>query len=228
MGNLFSYESKPMQILMFIGDLIILNFLFLICCIPIFTIGAAQSGLYTASKVMLDKEDDSSLVSAFFRGFRSGFGTVTLAWGLMTLLLALVFFAGITAIYVGAPKWLVAIGICICAIFQSLIPLFHARFSCTAKQLLRNAWFLFFAYPLRSIGVTLVVWLPVGVFLFGGMYTFMAMAPVWGALYYSTAHMFGFSFTKKPFEELIKHFNDTHNEDGTEKAPEQIAQGQSK
>ena len=60
MGGLFSYDSKPMQILMFVGDLIILNILYLICCIPIFTIGAAQAGMYTACKVLLDKEDDSS------------------------------------------------------------------------------------------------------------------------------------------------------------------------
>ncbi len=224
MGNLFSYESKPMQILMFIGDLIILNFLYLLSCIPVFTMGAAQAGLHSAAKVMLDKEDDSSLVSAYFKGFRTGFWSVTVAWGLMTVLLALVSFIGITAIYVGAPKWLVAISICITAIFQSLIPAFHSRFSCTPMQLIRNAWFLLFSHPLRSIGVTVAVWLPVGVFLFAGVYLFMSMTPIWGALYFSTAIVFAYSFLKKPFEDLIKHFNETHNEDGTEKIPEHIAE----
>ena len=45
--NFFSYESKPMQILMLLGDLIILNLLFILCSLPVFTIGAAQAGLYT-------------------------------------------------------------------------------------------------------------------------------------------------------------------------------------
>ena len=44
MGGLFSYDSKLMQILNFIGDLIILNVLYLVCCLPVVTIGAAQIG----------------------------------------------------------------------------------------------------------------------------------------------------------------------------------------
>ena len=58
MNGLFSYDSKPMQLLGFLGDLILLNILYLVCCIPLFTIGAAQAGLFTACKVLLDKEDD--------------------------------------------------------------------------------------------------------------------------------------------------------------------------
>ena len=54
MNGFFSYESKPMQIMMFIGDLILLNVIYLLCCLPIFTSGAAQAGLFTACKVLLD------------------------------------------------------------------------------------------------------------------------------------------------------------------------------
>lgn len=223
MGSVFSYESKPMQILMYIGDLIIMNFIYLLCCIPIVTIGAAQAGMYSAAKVMLDKEDDSSLTAAFFKGFTTGFWTVTGAWGLMTLLLAFVTFTGYTAIQYGAPAWLVGIAVVVCALFQSLIPLFHSRFNCTVKQLIRNAWFLLFAHPLRSIGVFITIWLPVCVFLVS-VYHFMTFTPIWGTLYFSTAMLFGFTFMKKPFKTLIQHFNETHNEDGTEKTPEQIAE----
>ena len=63
--NIFSYESKLMQTLMVIGDYIILNLMFLVFSIPIFTIGAAQAGLYSGIKVALDKEDDSSCAAAF-------------------------------------------------------------------------------------------------------------------------------------------------------------------
>lgn len=223
MGNLFSYDSKPMQILMYIGDLIIMNFIYLLCCIPVVTIGAAQAGMYSAAKVMLDKEDDSSLTAAFFKGFTTGFWTVTGAWGLMTLLLAFVAFTGFTAIQYGAPAWLVGIGVVVCALFQTLIPLFHARFNCTVKQLIRNAWFLMFAHPLRSAAVFIVIWLPVALFLVD-TYTFMSITPIWGTLYFSTAMLFAFSFMKKPFKILIDHFNETHNPDGTEKTPEQIAE----
>ncbi len=222
MRSFFSYDSKVMQTLMFVGDLIILNLIYLLCCIPVFTIGAAQAGMYTAAKVMLDKEDDSSLVEAFFKGFRSGFWTVTGAWGIVTLVLAFVAFTGYTALYYGGSVWIVVIGLVFCALFQSLIPLFHSRFSCTVPQLLRNAALLLFAHPLRSIGVFVVLWLPVIVMVLT-LYYFMNLAPMWITLYYSTAMLFAFSFMKKPFGVLIQHFNETHPEAAPEEPVSQIA-----
>lgn len=209
MGSIFSYESTPMQILMFLGDLIILNILFLICCLPIFTIGAAQAGLYTGLRVLMDKEDDSSASGAFFRGFANGFGKVTVAWGIMTLVLTLVSVAGYVAIYNGAPVWVVAVGIALCALFQSLVSAFHARFDCTPMQLIRNTWFLVVAHPLRSIGVALLIWLPVIVFLWDA-YHFMMATPIWGSLYYSTAFLFANTLLKKPFKTLVDNFNEAH------------------
>ena len=64
--NIFDYNSKFNQLLMTVADIIILNVLYLVCCIPVFTIGAAQAGLFTGIRVLLDKEDDSSCAKAFF------------------------------------------------------------------------------------------------------------------------------------------------------------------
>ncbi len=210
MNSIFSYESKMMQTMMFLGDLMILNFLYLVCCIPIFTIGAAQAGLFNAVKVLLDKEDDSSPSAAFFKGFANGFGTVTLSWGLMSVALLAVVYLGLTAIAMGAPIWLCVIPMILLAIFQALIPAFHSRFGCTAMQLIRNVFLLLFAHPIRSIATAVLVWLPFAVFMLD-LYTFMLIMPIWLTLYFSTAVAFGFSFLKKPFTTLIKHFNDTHN-----------------
>ena len=46
MEILFSYDSKLMQTLTFVADLILLNILYLLCCVPMFTIGAAQGALW--------------------------------------------------------------------------------------------------------------------------------------------------------------------------------------
>ena len=224
MNKFFSYDSPVMQILTFVGDLMILNMLFLICCIPVVTIGAAQAGLHTAIKVLLDKEDDSSASAAFFRGMKSGFGTVTLAWGLMSLLLLVVVWLGVSAIQLGAPTWPIVIAIAVCCIFQALVPAFHARFGCTAMQLIRNVWLLVFAHPLRSIGVALLVWLPVLAFLFGDMYYFMALTPIWGTLYFSSAYCFANTFLRKPVKTLTDHFNKTHGiqPEGEENIEEEV------
>ncbi len=220
MNSIFSYESTPMQILMFIGDLIILNFLYLLCCVPVFTIGAAQAGLYTAVRVLQDKEDDSSPVAAFFRGFRNGFGTVTLTWGLSSLVLLAVSATALYAYGLELPAWLCIIPVAICALFQTIIPAFHSRFGCTAKQLFRNAWFLIFAFPLRSIAAVAVIWVPAIVFLLS-MYRFMSLISIWGTLYFSTAVLFGNIFLTKPFNILVEHFNETHKK---EEAPAEIAE----
>ena len=212
----FSYESKLMQTLMPIGDLVILNFLYLLCCIPVFTIGAAQAGLYSGLRVLLDKEDDSSCAAAFFRGFRTGFGSITLAWLIFAVLTAV---AGWSLILVlvyeyagaGAPVWLSVASVCICALFQTQLPLFHARFSCTAWQLIRNSFLLCIAHPLRAVFCTALVWAPAGLAL-ADLYLFMRLTPLWLCGYFSIAFMLGFLLMKKPFQTLIDHFRETHPE----------------
>lgn len=228
--NIFSYESKPMQILMFVGDLIILNMVFLVCCLPVFTIGAAQAGLYTALRHLLNKDDDTSAVAAFFRGFKSGFGRVTLAWGLLFLLEAfLMYLLTLVMAYDelvgGAPVICTVVALCITCLFQSVVTLFHSRFDCTAFQLYRNAWFMILAHPLRSILVGVLTFMPVIVFFGFGIYNFMAVTPLWFTVYFSVAALFSNTVTNKPFKTLIDHFNETHGikpEEAAEETEEEL------
>lgn len=206
MKGLFSYDSPMMQILSYIGDLIILNFLYLLCCCPILTIGAAQAGLYTAMRVLNDKEDDSSVVAAFFRGFKNGFLKITLTWTLLTVAIALLAVVGVFAYSLQLPGWICIAPICIVALFQTLTPAFHSRFDCTPIQLVRNCWFLLAAHPLRSIGAVVLVWLPLVVFLLNA-YLFLTATPIWFTLYFSTAILFGELFLRKPFKTLVEEFN---------------------
>lgn len=216
--NFFHYDSKPMQVLMYIGDLIILNVIYILCCLPVITIGAAQAGLYSAVKVLNDKDDDSSPAAAFFKGFANGFGTVTLAWGILTLVLCGVTVASyLTALNNAAvtgiriPLWIFAIPVILVALFQSLVPIFHSRFSCKPLHLIRNCWFLLVGHPLRSIGVAVLVWLPAIVFLMN-TYTFLSILPAWITLYFSTAAVFSMKFMQKPFNTLIEYFNEQNTE----------------
>lgn len=206
-NSAFSYDSPVMQILMYIGDLIILNFLFLICSLPIFTIGAAHAGLYTGIKVLTDKEDESSPAAAFFRGFASGFLQVSLAWVCLAVVLIAIAFATIVSYYNNAPLWLCLLPLSIVAVFMATVPAFHSRFGCTAWQLIRNCWFLIFAHPLRSLGAAVLFWLPVILFLRLPTIYFLGTAPVLMTLYFSTAVLFGYKFLQKPFKTLIDEFS---------------------
>lgn len=229
MKSVFSYDSKIMQALMVVGDLIIINVLFLLCCIPIITIGAAQAGLYTGVKVLLDKEDDSSCAKAFFRGFCAGFTKITITWCLFLVVLAALGYAVMTVYLLqqGAdnlPFILSAVSLCIVALFQSLTSLFHSRFDCTPWQLIRNAWFMTLAHPLRALFVGVTTWLPLVFGLFGNFYLFMKSAPVLLIAYYSVAFLLNFSVMKKPFQPLIDEklgiINDAPAEEETSEAEE--------
>ncbi|MCD8148444.1 MAG: YesL family protein [Clostridiales bacterium] len=81
----FNYDSKFSTVMSRILDLIVLNFIFLITCIPIFTIGAAISSLY-ASTLKIVRKEDGYLIRGYFKAFRSNFKQATAFW-LIALLL---------------------------------------------------------------------------------------------------------------------------------------------
>lgn len=202
----FSYENPIMQTMMTVGDLIILNFLFILCCLPVFTIGAAQAGMYTAMRVMRDKEDDSSLVAAFFRGFKNGFGKVTAAWGLMLIAAALIAYCCMWGYGFGLPAWSCILPVAIAVWFVTQIPAIHSRFDCTPGQLIRNSWFLVIAHPIRTLATTALVWLPMVVFLLDA-FLFIQVTPLWCVVYYSLAFLFGQTFLAKPFATMVEEYN---------------------
>ena len=201
MNSLFSYENKFMQVLMTLGDLIILNFLFLLCSLPIVTIGAAQAGLYTAVRTITDKNDDTSPTKAFFRGFKSGFIKINLVWVvyLAVIVASLLTFFSLNP---GFTKVMALIGFSIVAILETLTMMFHSRFDCTPIQLLRNSVLLFLAHPLRVIPATFLSWLSVLIALYDP-YSFVAMGPVFLTLFISVTFLLSYALMYKPFKDLV-------------------------
>ena len=212
--NFFNYESRPMQILMLLGDLIILNLLYLLCCLPIFTIGAAQAGLYTGLKTLLDPEDDTYCSAAFFKGFKTGFDKITIAWNLLFVLEIILGAVTVLCIYYTASTnsiqfWCAIVALALVCLYQSLLPLFHARFNCSPMQLIRNAWFLALAHPIRSLFTAAITFLPIILVCVINIYDFMTLTPIFLLIYFSGAFLFSFTFMKKPFKTLIDHYNET-------------------
>ena len=212
--NIFHYDSKFSQTLMFVGDLCILNLLFVLCCLPVFTIGAAQAAMYTAIRVLLDPKDDSSPYKAFFKAFGAGFGPITI-----TTLLFFVFEFLMTSILYGMlkvegfPTWTAVLALAVLMLFHAQVPLFHSRFNCSVGQLLRNSFMLVIAHPIRSVIAATALWLPAIVAAWDGA-IFMSSTPAWALLYYSLAFLIINSVMKKPFKTLIDHYNLTHDPDG--------------
>lgn len=69
---MFQPDSKIMAVLETAADFIALNLLFVIGCLPMITVGASSTALYTVARRMARKEHPS-VPQAFFAAFRANF-----------------------------------------------------------------------------------------------------------------------------------------------------------
>lgn len=216
MQSIFNYESKFMQILLTLADMIILNILFVLCSLPIVTIGAAQAGLFSGMRQLMNKEDDRSPIPFFFKGFASGFWKITLLHIAFLLVMAILGWntaAVLVYHYAGAhaPVWMSIAALCICAVYHSLMTVFHASFGCTIKQLLRNVFLVSLANLWRAIVSAVLIWLPLFIAAID-LYSFMQLFPIWALLYYGIAFLFVYTLWKKPFNRLKEYFLEAQKE----------------
>lgn len=77
--KLFDIDSPLIHVLNKVADLMWLNILTMICCIPIFTIGASLTAMhYMALKIVRDEE--CYITKGFFRAFKENFKKATVIW----------------------------------------------------------------------------------------------------------------------------------------------------
>ena len=151
-----------MRFMMLITNLICLNVLWLISCIPVITAGAATVAMHSVLIGCITGKDDAVL-KPFFRGFRENFRSVTPVW-LLTLLIGGVMAAEIFYLSFGSQLWLkVVFGVLLvlyAAAVSYLYPLF-ARYHTTARQALFNSFALPVRHLLSSVCVVTLNALPV-------------------------------------------------------------------
>lgn len=155
------YENPFIQMLSRIGELMIVNFLFVVCCLPIFTIGAAAAGLNKVTQnIVLDAE--GGVFKTFFRGFRENFKQATVLWLCeAVVIIALVcywliictFCTGTLRTVLNALLFVVALLLLCVAVY--LIPLM-VRYENGMRQHLKNAALLSIIKLPRTVGMVLM------------------------------------------------------------------------
>lgn len=138
-------QSKFVQVCYKLTDMVILNAVFVLCCLPVVSIGAAAVGLYDTAMRMGEDRDSGHICRTFFRAFRRSWKQATVIWGILLLLggaLVLDFriaertLDGLArSLTVGA---LCAAGFVYLGVFTCVFPLI-AQFENTTGQMLRNA-----------------------------------------------------------------------------------------
>ncbi len=85
MSSFFNMDSPVMRFLSRLCDLIILNLLTIVCCIPVVTAGASITALFSVTLKMV-KGEESYILRGFFKGFKENFKQSTIIWLIIAVL----------------------------------------------------------------------------------------------------------------------------------------------
>ncbi len=157
MSNAFEPGSGFMSTFSKIVDTLILAILWLICCIPVITAGAASSALYYAYHKAI-RQDGGHACKRFFKAFSSNFKQATVIWLLLLVFLVLSAFTCYLLAYlrqsIPMAGFLMAMGMVIVGFSVVwcvyLFP-YQARFENTMANVLRNSAVLVAANAPRSL-----------------------------------------------------------------------------
>ena len=186
---MFSPDSKFMEIFGRITDLVLLNLLFLITCLPVFTIGAAITALYTMC-FRLMREEYSGIVKSYFRSFKDNFKQATLIWLLLLVLVvpALYYFILLFRLE-GILRYSAFVFVIIAAVglmTASYVFPWISQFENTTVQSLKNALILSISRLPRTAAILAINLMPLIVW-FINPELFIQVSFLWVALYFAAA-----------------------------------------
>lgn len=201
MRGLFSPDSKFMMAMSRLSDLIVLNLLFLLTSVPIFTIGASITALNTVC-FRFGTDREAGLFRSYFQAFGANFKQATQMWLILLFCgAACCFDIYLFASFPGAVRY-VAVVFCIALVLVVFLicytfPLL-SQFDNKNKNILSNALVLSLGFLPRSLLLAALAVLP-WVLLLSNIVTFMQMGFLWVAVYFSAAVYIGTFLFKKVF-----------------------------
>ena len=144
-------DSPLMRFLTKIADLMVLNILFCVTSIPLITIGASWTALYSVTLKMV-RDEEGSVSRSYFHSFRQNFKQATLLWlGVLVVLALLVLdIRVLNGMAGGTAPGLLRVGVEILAllgimVLQYLFPSL-ARFEASLADTLKNACMMALAH----------------------------------------------------------------------------------
>lgn len=189
MSGFFNMDSPVMRFLSRVCDLMILNFMCLICCIPIVTIGASVTALYSVTLKMV-RGEESYIFKGFLKAFKENFKISTIIW-LILAVLGLLIFADYKATQFlpdnmkNIFRILVGVVITFYLLLLTYVFPYVARFENNVKNTIKNALLISILNLPHTI---LVVCIPVGIVF---ITMFNSTTLVYGSLFW---FLIGLSF----------------------------------
>lgn len=152
-----------------VGDLLLVNLLFVVCSLPVVTIGASATAMYYVLGRI--RRQEGTVTKDFFRSFRENFRQATLYWGvLMLVALALYWNFRLISGWTGTLYSVMMVLLILVSWFAvswgSVVFPLLSRFDNTSAATARNAGILVFAVPLRTLAAAAINALPVALAVF--------------------------------------------------------------
>ena len=171
MNRLFDYDNPIWGFFGKVGDIFILNILFLITSLPVVTIGASLGALHYASMKNV-REDGIFILSNYFHGFKDNFKKGTLVWICNLLLLGInlsslyasTFMPGeIRLLFLFALLFILLL---VLLVFTYAYPLL-ARFEVKWQHILVNSFFLALKHLPSTVLIMAINFAPLILLFFG-------------------------------------------------------------
>ena len=179
---LFRYDSPVMQFMAKLFDLILLNLLFLACCLPVVTIGASCAALHDVSLKNAAGEEPPVIVG-FFGAFKKNFGQATLTWLILLAAAGFLYVDLAFSFRYGTGGWplrlllLAASATCFAASLY-IFPI-QARYRNTIRANFRNALLLAIRHLPKTALLAATVLVPLALLLYGPVEVFLLLAVLW-------------------------------------------------
>ena len=161
MKNIFNMEGPIFVILSKAADILVLNIMFLVTCVPIITIGAGVTALYaTAMKCICRGE--GYVLKTFWKEFASHFKHSTLSYLLVGAAYTILYidFRFASAMFPKTVSWILSIIVCSAALFLlmmvSYLFAYIAVADTTMKEIFKNSMIISIArLPFTAIMIAL-------------------------------------------------------------------------
>ena len=168
--NIFEEGSPFQQFLNKVADLLILNLITLLTCLPIITIGASLTAMhYVLLKTVRGQE--GHVVRSYFRSFRRNFVQATILW-LIYLAVWILMVSNLYMIVQGTgryPIWLpssILVAALLILVFMIYTFAMLSRFETTVFEALTNAVMLTISELPRSLEMLIITVVPIAAFFF--------------------------------------------------------------
>ncbi len=159
LSGLFNYDNPVWRFIGKFWDVLIVNVLWVVCSIPVVTIGASTTAMYYVT-LRLVRDDDGYTFRSFFKSFKENFKQATIIWLIFLAVGALLAFDLYYFVRLVSPSTFRTVMITAflsmtfiwTAMFTYVFPL-QARFYNPVKRTIFNSFFMSVRHVFSTIGM---------------------------------------------------------------------------